>query len=53
MKIQKISADNKDAVTFAVNETGDVAGECKPSISLPAGIFKGQGRVQFLYVMLC
>ena len=53
MKIQKIPADNKNAVTFTVNETSDVGGECTPSISLPPGIFKGQGRVQFLYAMLC
>ena len=49
MKIQKVPADNKDAVVFAVNNADYSAGEGRASISLPSTIFKGQGRVQMLF----
>ena len=45
IKIQKISADNKDAIIFSVNETDYSTKEDRASISLPSGIFKGQGTV--------
>ncbi|KAJ7389150.1 hypothetical protein OS493_033236 [Desmophyllum pertusum] len=45
IKIQKISADNKDAVIFSVNETDYSTKEGRTSIYLPSGIFKGQEAV--------
>ena len=45
IKIEKISADNKDDIVFSLNETGHSTKEYFSSISLPPRIFKGQGRV--------
>ena len=47
IKIEKISADNKDAIVFSLNETVRSTKEYFSSISLPPRIFKGQGRVSW------
>ena len=48
IKIEKISADNKEAIMFSLNETEHSTKEYISSISLPPKIFKGQGRVSWL-----
>ena len=47
IKIEKISADNKEAIMFSFNETGHSTKEYISGISLPPRIFKGQGTVSW------
>ena len=44
--IQRIPADRKDAVIFAVNETEYSAKEGWASISVPSGTFQKKGTVE-------
>lgn len=45
MKIHKVPANNKKSIIFSVAETKFSGNGGKAKISLPPGLFKGQGTI--------
>ena len=52
MKVQQVPANNKEVISFSLNETDFSAGENTPRISIPLAVFDGQGRYHLTQLTL-
>lgn len=52
MKVQQVPANNKEAISFSLNETHSSTGENTPRISIPLTVFDGQGRYHLTQLTL-